>query len=237
MARNPSQRTSRPTTARGPAHRTGRLTNIDARDVASLLRITFWFAPACILILSFAWYRLWIIGTISGAQFGIFLVVDFPLAAIGVLVINALATRHAGDPLGGMATAGRRDRRPTYVRQEMLIARGEYAEAAAYFRDHLVVEPDDTEARLRLAHLLETRLADDAGAEALYKEVQSRHPSPEGETAATNGLIDLYRRTGRRDRLIVELAHFAERFRGSAAGEAARRELMELKREGSDQGS
>jgi len=237
MARRPSQRASRPAEVRRPAHRTGRLTDIDARDVTSLLRITFWFAPACILILSFLWYRLWILGTISGAQFGILLVVDFPLAGIGVLLMNALATRHAGDPLGGVVTAGRRDRRPTYVRQEMLIARGEYAEAAAYYRDHLVVEPDDNEARLRLALLLETRLADDGGAEALYKEVQSRHPTPQAETAATNGLIDLYRRTGRRDRLIVELARFAERFRGSPAGEGAQRELMELKGEGSDRGS
>lgn len=216
-----------------PAHRTGRLTNLDARDVTSLLRITFWFAPACILVLSFVWYRLWITGAISGAQFGILLVVDLPLAGIGVLVINNLASRHAGDPLGGLAAAGSPDRAPAYVRQEMLVARGEYAEAAAYYRDHLVVEPTDNEARLRLALLLETRLADDAGAEALYKEVQSRHPSPRDETAATNGLIDLYRRTGRRDRLMVELARFAERFRGSTAAEAARRELNELKREGS----
>jgi hypothetical protein len=112
----------------------------------------------------------------------------------------------------------------------MHIARGEYREAAECFRDHLVIEPHDHEARLRLAFLLESRLADDAGAEALYKEVQSRRPTPREEAAATNGLIDLYRRTGRRDRLIVELARFAGRYRGTTAGEAAARELAELKR-------
>ena len=69
------------------------------------------------------------------------------------------------------------------------------------------------------------------GAEALYKEVQARRPSPREEAAATTGLIDQYRRTGRRDRLIVELARFAARFRGTTAGDAARRELAELKRD------
>jgi hypothetical protein len=43
--------------------------------------------------------------------------------------------------------------------------------------------------------------------------------------------MDLYRRTGRRDRLMVELARFAARFRGTTAGDAARRELAELKRD------
>jgi hypothetical protein len=42
-------------------------------------------------------------------------------------------------------------------------------------------------------------------------------------------LIDVYRREGNRGRLMVELARFAERYRGSAAGDAAARELMEMK--------
>lgn len=213
-----------------PAHRTGRLTDIDARDVASLLRVTFWFAPASILILSFVWYYLWINGSISGAQFGIFLVLDFPLAALGVLLINDFGSRYATAGLENtLPTGERRPGAPAYGRQEMHIARGEYREAAECFRDHLVVEPHDHEARLRLAFLLESRFADDGGAEALYREIQSRRPSPREEAAATTGLIDLYRRTGRRGRLIVELARFAERYGGTTAGEAARRELQELK--------
>lgn len=213
-----------------PAHQTGRLTDIDSRDVASLLRITFWFAPVCIFILSFLWYTLWIRGSISGAQFGIFLVLDFPLAALGVLVINDFGSRF--DTAGhedALPTRGTRAAAPSYERQETHITRGEYRQAAEGFRDHLVVEPHDHEARLRLAFLLESRFADDAGAEALYKEVQSRRPSHREEAAATTGLIDLYRRTRRRDRLLVELARFAERFGGTQAGSAARRELQELK--------
>jgi hypothetical protein len=113
----------------------------------------------------------------------------------------------------------------------MLITRGQYQEAAGFFRDHLVIEPDDNEARLRLAVLLETRLDDPAGAEVLYKEVRARRPTPREEMGAANGLIDLYRRTGDRGRLIVELARFAERYRGSKAGDAAGKELSELKKE------
>ena len=215
-----------------PAHRTGRATDIDSRDVASLLRITFWFAPACILVLSFFWYSLWINGSIGGVQFGIFLVLDFPLAALGVLLINDFGSRF--DDAGhedALPIGGRRAAAPAYARLEVHVARGEYHQAAEGFRDHLVVEPHDHEARLRLAFLLESRFADDAGAEALYKEVQSRRPSPREEAAATNGLIDLYRRTGRRDRMLVELARFAARHNGTAAGDAAAREVAELKRD------
>ena len=221
----------RPSGTGRPAHKTGRLTDVDSRDVASLLRITFWFAPVCILILSFLWYTLWIRGSISGSQFGVFLVLDFPLAALGVLVINDFGSRFdAAGTEDTLPTRGKRSAAPTYARQETHITRGEYHQAAEGFRDHLVVQPDDNEARLRLAFLLESRFADDAGAEALYKEVQSRRPSPREEAAATTGLIDLYRRTGRRDRLIVVLARFAERYGGTTAGEAARRELAEIKR-------
>jgi hypothetical protein len=214
-------------------HRTGRLSDVDSRDVASLLRITFWFAPVCILILSFLWYTLWIKGSISGAQFGIFLVLDFPLAALGVLVINDFGSRlDAAGTEDTLPTGGTRTAAQPYAHAETHITRGEYRQALEAFRDRLVVEPNDNEARLRLAFLLESRFADDPGAETLYKQVQARRPSRREEAAATTGLMDLYRRTGRQDRLMVELARFAGRFRGTQAGEAAARELAELKQAG-----
>jgi hypothetical protein len=110
-----------------------------------------------------------------------------------------------------------------------LIARGQYAEAAEYFRDHIRVTPEDLDARLRLADLAEHQLKDDAEAERLYAEVRKLAKTRDHEFAAANGLIDLYRRVGRRDRLRVELARFAERYQGSAAGKAAAAELRELK--------
>jgi hypothetical protein len=49
---------------------------------------------------------------------------------------------------------------------------------------------------------------------------------------AANGLIDLYRKLGRHDRLRVELARFADRFRGTPGAAAAARLLREMKAEG-----
>ena len=46
---------------------------------------------------------------------------------------------------------------------------------------------------------------------------------------AHNGLIDLHTKTGRNDRLKVELARFADRYRGSPPGQEAARRLSELK--------
>jgi tetratricopeptide (TPR) repeat protein len=114
-----------------------------------------------------------------------------------------------------------------------MIVRGQYREAAEYFRDHLTVEPDDNEARLRLADLLEKHLNDLAGAERLYLEVRRLQPSRGEEVRAANGLIDLYRKQGNRERLLVELARFRDRYPGTPDADAAARLLAELKVEAS----
>jgi hypothetical protein len=82
-----------------------------------------------------------------------------------------------------------------------------------------------------MADLLERYLNDAAGAEQLYLEVRRLNPDRRQEVAAANGLIDLYRRTGRWTRLKVELARFAGRYPGTAAAAGAARELRELKAE------
>jgi hypothetical protein len=45
-----------------------------------------------------------------------------------------------------------------------------------------------------------------------------------------NGLIDLYRRTGRIERLKIELARFADQYRGTGLAGGAARELSELRK-------
>jgi hypothetical protein len=206
-----------------------RLGDVDSGDVANLVKIAVWFAPACFIMLSMLWYFCFRNGWISGAVFALLVLVNVPLAAVGVFAIHASVGGAATGLVRTIYAQGDLPPPRQYPRQETLIARGQYAEAAGYYRDHLVIEPDDNEARLRLADLLETHLGDDPGAETLYKEVRARAPAPREEVAAANGLIDLYRRTGQSGRLIGELARFAERYRGSAAGEAARRELTRLK--------
>lgn len=224
---DPTPRPSRPDPVAADA---GGVREVDSAEVANLVKIAVWFAPACFIMLSALWYLFFDRGWISGPVFGLLVLLNFPLAAVGVFVINASVGGVASGLVRTIYSQGDLPPPRAYPRQETLVARGQYQEAAEYFRDHLVLEPDDNEARLRLAMLLETQLGDQAGAEALYKEVRVRRPTPREEVAAANGLIDLYRRTRDRGRLMVELARFAERYRGSAAGDAARRELADLKR-------
>ena len=120
---------------------------------------------------------------------------------------------------------------PSYPQQDILIGQGKYAEAADYFRDHIRIAPEDVDARLRLADLLERHLGDLAGAEQQYLAVRRLSGEARLEIAVTNGLIDVYRKLGRHDRLKAELARLAERRRGTALGEGAARELRELKEE------
>ncbi len=223
---DPTPRPPRPEPAVPEPNRLG---DADSAEVANLVKIAVWFAPACFIMLSMLWYFCFRNGWISGPVFAALVLVNLPLAAVGVFVIHASVGGAASGLVRTIYSQGDLPPPRQYPRQETLIARGQYEEAAGYYRDHLVIEPDDNEARLRLAVLLETHLGDDSGAEALYKDVRARSPAPREEATAANGLIDLYRRTGQRGRLLGELARFAERYRGTAAGDAARRELGTLK--------
>jgi len=205
------------------------LKDVDSAERAYLLKVAVFFGPPCFFMLSLAWYFCARQQWISGGVFLLLLVLNVPLTIAGIVVIHRLTSAASTGLVKTIFAAGNIPPPPTYPRQDVLIARGQYAEAADYFRDHLRIEPGDHEARLQLANLLETRLQGHDEAERLYQEVRRMQPDPRQEMRAANGLIDLYRRTGRRGRLLVELARFADRYRGTAAGDAAGRELRELK--------
>jgi Arc/MetJ-type ribon-helix-helix transcriptional regulator len=120
---------------------------------------------------------------------------------------------------------------PAHSGMESLIARGFYPEAAEQLRAHLVAAPGDHAARFKLADLYRRHLDNPLAAERLYLEVRSATVAPREEMFAGNMLIELYRETGRKDRQIVELARFAERWRGTAAGRSAAAALKELKQD------
>ena len=202
----------------------------DLGDRAQLLRVVVWFGPACFIILTALWVWLCVIqGVLPGWLLPVLILANFPLTAAGVALIYR-GTHATAVGFGRIVLAGGDIPPPrSYPRQDVLIVRGQFAEAAEYFRDHLTVEPEDIDARLRLADLLERHLKDDAGAEREYLDVRRRTQDPRQEMMAANGLIDVYRHSGNRGRLMVELARFAERYRGSAAGEAAARDLKEMK--------
>jgi len=65
----------------------------------------------------------------------------------------------------------------------------------------------------------------------LYLEIRTAQPPADArqQMRAANGLIDVYRKMGRTDRLKVELARFVDRYRGTAFADGAARELKDLK--------
>ena len=208
------------------------LKDVDAFERIQLIRVVVWFGPACLLMLSFLWYFLRRQGMIPTWLFVVLLVLTPVLTACGVLAIHYGTSGASVSFVKALYSAGDITPPRTYPRQDVLMVRGQFREAAEYFRDHLTIEPADNEARLRLADILEAHLNDPAGAERLYLDVRGANPDRGHEMRAANGLIDLYRKQGRRDRLLVELARFADRYRGTPGAEAATRLLRELKAEG-----
>lgn len=201
----------------------------ETHDAMDFARIGVLFGPPCVMILSAAWTYAFIKGGVSFETYLWLLAANIPIALLGAGVIF-LIVRTASVGVAHMATAaGNIPPPPSYPRQDLLIGQGKYREAADYFRDHIRIAPDDVDARLRLADLLDRHLGDLAGAEEQYLAVRRLSEDPRLEIPVTNGLIDLYRKQGRRDRLVVELARLAERLQGTALGEGAARELRKLK--------
>ncbi|HET7248938.1 MAG TPA: tetratricopeptide repeat protein [Gemmatimonadales bacterium] len=207
------------------------LKDIDAVERAQLLKIAVWFGPAVFIMLGGAWARLFAAGTIPGWLLAVLIVLDLPLIGLGILGIHVVTNRASTSLVHGLYAVGDIPPPKSYPRQDVMIVRGQYQEAADYFRDYLTAEPDDNEARLRLADLLEKHLNDVPGAERLYLEVRGKQPTRGEEMRAANGLIDLYRKQGNRERLLVELARFRDRYPGTPGASAAARLLTELKQQ------
>jgi tetratricopeptide (TPR) repeat protein len=207
------------------------LRDVDSAERVQLIRIVVLFAPACFIILSALWALLRTQGTISSAVLVVLMLLNIPLTALGVFAIHHGTSRASVGLVKSLYSAGDIAPPRTYPRQDVLLVRGQYREAAEYFRDHLTVEPDDNEARLRLADVLEKHLDDPSGAEQLYLEVRRHQPDRGHAMRAANGLIDLYRKQQRIDRLKVELARFRDHYPGTSGAESAARLLKELKAE------
>ena len=122
--------------------------------------------------------------------------------------------------------AGRVPYEHAYSAEEAMVAQGRYEAAAAAYREHLAADPSRLVPLARLAVLSLRHLDDPGEAERLFLEYRTRSGDP---LAMTNQLIDLYRLTGNRGRLMAELARLSAHQPTSAAGQAARKELHSLK--------
>jgi hypothetical protein len=213
--------------AKGPEYR-------DPTDFIRLMRVVLLFGCPCFIMLSMLWYFMLEKDWITQITFVILLILNLPISAAGVVAVHRMVGETAVFMVKTIFADGDIAPPPTYPRQDVLIVQGKYAEAADWFRDHIRIEPGDHEARLRLAMLLETHLKGYDEAEQLLLKI--RNATPPGDSRqqmqASNHLIDLYRKTGRTDRLMVELARFVDRYRGSPQASGAARELTELKERG-----
>jgi len=206
----------------------------DPTDALRLMKVVVLFGTSCFILLSFLWYFMLEKGWISQLAFVLLLILNLPITAVAVVFVHRTVGNAAVFMVKTMFADGDIPPPPTYPRQDVLIVQGKYAEAADWFRDHIRIEPEDHEARLRLALLLETHLKGYDEAEQLLLKIRNATPPGDArqQMQASNHLIDLYRKTGRTDRLMVELARFVDRYRGSPQAAGAARELKELKQRG-----
>lgn len=209
--------------AKGPQYR-------DPTDFIRLIRVVLLFGCPCFVMLTALWYFMLEQDWISPIAFVFLTLLNLPVTAAGVVAVHRMVGESAIFMVKTIFADGDIPPPPTYPRQDVLIVQGKYAEAAEWFRDHIRIEPDDHEARLRLALLLETHLQGYEEAEQLLLKIRNAQPPGDArqQMQASNHLIDLYRKTGRTDRLKVELARFVNRYRGSPQAAGAARELEEL---------
>src|ERR1700694_797079 len=136
-----------------------------------------------------------------GRVFSPLLLVGNLIVAVAIaLAIQRLTLGAATELVGKIYATGNVTPTPSYSLQESMIVRGRYEDAAESFRNHIAEHPEDLDARLALARLLEGHLRDYGAAERMYLEVRRNAPTPNQEMAAANGLIDLCRKAGRDDR-------------------------------------
>jgi len=208
------------------------LSSVDAADRALIIRLGVLLGIPALFLLSLLDLAFFARGQIGPGLLLALLLLNIPLTLLIVYGAWWAISGYARGLVHMLLGAGNIAPDPEHSSQESLVARGFYREAAEAYRTHLLVSPNDHAARIKLAAVEFQHLNDPGAAERLYLEVRAGRPDPRHETMATNLLIELYRTTGQRGRLMTELARYAERHRGTRAGESAARALREMKAEG-----
>ena len=212
-------------------HRVKPAVEVDSAERAQFIRLATLTFPPAFLFLTLGEALAYGKGWIGGWTLALLILLNFPAVYGLSLLVFRLINSSAHGFTNMVLAAGNLPPDPAHSPYEALAARGFYAEAAAAYRQHLVEQPQDHLARVKLADLYRHHLADADAAERLYLEIRRGKPSPSEDRLASNLLIELYRKAGRKDRLMVELARFADHYKGTRAGEDAARTLREMKEE------
>ena len=168
---------------------------------------------------------------LNGWQIAVAVLLTFPLCWLLTRTVRGASALFAEKFIGGLASAGNIKYQQTYSMQEALIARGRFDEAAAAFRDHLTLNPDDVPARLRLATLHLKERKDHAAAEEELLAIRRREHDRSTAQLVANHLVDLYREHGPTGKLMAELARMTKEWPGTPMAAGAARLLEEVRRE------
>jgi tetratricopeptide (TPR) repeat protein len=207
------------------------LRTTDAAERAQFIAFAVRFIVPAFLIIAAGEFMAVARGWISPAILVVLLLLDGPVLFGVAKAIFSVLGRGAEAFSATVYGAGNLTPAPAHSGLESLAARGFYTEAAQAYREFLAIHPGDDLARIKLAELYRTHLGQPEVAERLYVEVRDRAVDPRQRFLAWNLLIELYRSTGRKDRLLVEVARFADRYRRTRPGRDAARLLRELKAE------
>jgi len=207
------------------------LSSVDAAERAQFLRLFVTLLPGAYFLLTAAEGLAYGKDAIGGWVFLLLLALNVPIIFGFSLLLFHMMDRSASGLSSMVYAGGGHPPDPAHSGCEALAARGFYPEAAEAYRAHLLEKPGDHLARVKLAELCHTHLNDPDAAEQLYLEIRRGKPSPREDRLASNLLIELYRKTGRKDRLMVELGRFAAQWPGTRAAEDAARTLKEMKEE------
>jgi tetratricopeptide (TPR) repeat protein len=207
------------------------LSSVDAADRAQFLQFCIRFGAPAFFLLSIGEFMARGRGWIGPGTLFVLLVLNLPVIFLVSGVMYSMIEKTAQSFSQTVLGAGNLPPVPAHSGLESLVARGLYHEAVDAFQRHITAHPGDNLARIKLADVHRLHLGEPEAAERLYLEVRRNHPDPRHEFLAWNLLIELYRSMARKDRLLVELARFADRYRGTRAGRDAARALKEMKTE------
>lgn len=212
------------------------MTRRDAAERAQLLHIVVLLGGPALFIGAITLFFVLRGSHLPGAVVLLLYLLLLPATWGVILLVEAATTRSAAGVVTALHAGHTARRLQGFSRQEALVAQGRLEEAAAAYREHLCGASLDVVAWVALARLLAGPLADAEGAEAAYLAARRVEAGPDWERIIGNDLIDLYERTGQEGRLLVEMGRFADRFRGTKAGDAAAARLRQLKGEPAQEG-
>ncbi|HEX7917853.1 MAG TPA: tetratricopeptide repeat protein [Gemmatimonadales bacterium] len=185
-----------------------------------------------ISVIAWIWEVIAMGAGLLGTALGLLVFLGTPVACwLLTRAVRGVSARFATGLIGGLASAGNIKYQQGYSKQESLIARGRFDEAVESFEVHLLEFPDDLPARYRLATLHLRERNDPAAAEAEFLNIRRRQHDRSMAMLLANHLVDLYRATGQKGKLMAELTKMMKEWPGTPMADGAAKLLEETKRD------